>query len=43
MGKVKINNEHNKKIKINNFKAIRDLGVISRQEFKTQVKHLLDM
>jgi hypothetical protein len=38
VGKVEINNEHNKKIKINNLKAIRDLGVISKQEFKTQVR-----
>jgi hypothetical protein len=29
VGKVEINNEHNKEIKINNLKATRDLGVIS--------------
>jgi hypothetical protein len=29
VGKVEINNEHNKEIKINNLKAIKDLGVIS--------------
>jgi len=27
-GKVEINNEHKKKIKINNLKAIRHIGVI---------------
>jgi len=29
VGKVEINNEHNKEIEINNLKATRDLGVIS--------------
>ncbi len=28
-GKVEINNEHKKKIKINNLKATKDFGVIS--------------
>jgi hypothetical protein len=43
MGKVEINNEWKKKIKINNFKAIRDLGVILEEEFITHVKNILDL
>jgi hypothetical protein len=31
---VEINNEHKKKIKINNLKAAKDLGVILEKEFK---------
>jgi hypothetical protein len=33
-GKVEINNEHKKKIKINNLKAAKNLGVILEKEFK---------
>jgi hypothetical protein len=43
MGKVEINNEWKKKIKINNFKAIRDLRVILEEEFITHVKYILDL
>jgi hypothetical protein len=31
VGKVEINNEHKKKIKINNLKVARDLGVILKE------------
>lgn len=34
VGKVEINNGHNKEIEINNLKAIRDLGVISSRNLK---------
>jgi ATP sulfurylase len=33
-GKVEINNEHKKKIKINNLKATSDLRAILEKEFK---------
>ncbi len=43
VGKEEINNEYKKKIKINNLKAIYYVGVVSKQEFKTHVKYILDM
>jgi hypothetical protein len=33
MGKMKINNKQKKKIKINNLKVIKNLGVILKEEF----------
>jgi hypothetical protein len=38
MGKMKINNEQKKKIKINNLKVIKNLGVILKEEFRSNVK-----
>lgn len=43
VGKVEINNEYKKIIKINNLKAIDYVGVVSKEEFKTHVKYILDM
>jgi hypothetical protein len=43
VGKVEINNEWKKKIKINNLKVVRDLGAIAYEEFRTHVKQNLDM
>ncbi len=43
MGKMKINNEQKKKIKINNLKVIKNLGVILKEEFRSKVKVVLDL
>jgi hypothetical protein len=43
MGKMKINNEQKKKIKINNLKVIKNLGVILKKEFISKVKVVLDL
>ncbi len=43
MGKMKINNEQKKKIKINNLKVIKNLGVILKEEFRSKVKIVLDL
>jgi hypothetical protein len=43
MGKMKINNEQKKKIKINNLKVINNLGVILKEEFRSKVKVVLDL
>jgi hypothetical protein len=37
VGKVEINNEHNKKIKINNLKTTRDLGVYQNRNLKQKL------
>jgi hypothetical protein len=42
VGKVEINNEYKKKIKINNLKAINYTKIV-KEEFKTHVKYILDM
>jgi hypothetical protein len=43
VGKVEVNNEYKKKIKINNLKAIAYVRVVSKEEYKTHVKYILDM
>jgi hypothetical protein len=43
MGKMKINNEQKKKIKINNLKAINNLDAILKEEFRSKVKVVLDL
>ncbi len=43
MGKMKINNKQKKKIKINNLKVIKNLGVILKEEFWSKVKVVLDL
>jgi hypothetical protein len=41
--KLEISNEKKNKVKISNLKAARDLGVITEEEFKAQVKSLLKL
>jgi len=41
--KLEISNEKKNKVKISNLKAARDLGVITDEEFKAQVKSLLKL
>jgi hypothetical protein len=42
-GKVEINNQKLNKVKINNFKITRDLGVIIEDEFRIRFKSILDL
>lgn len=41
MGIMKINNEQKNKIKINNLKVIKNLGVMLKEEFRSKVKVVL--
>jgi hypothetical protein len=40
---VQITIEKTNKIKINNLKIVRKLGVISEKEFKIKIKEILDL
>jgi hypothetical protein len=42
-GKVEINNHILNKVKINNLKTTKDLGVITKDEFKINIISILDM
>jgi hypothetical protein len=43
MGKMEINNEWKKMVKINNLKVAKNLSFISKEEFTLEVKTILDM
>ncbi len=42
-GKVEINNQRLNKVKINNLKIVRDLGVIIKHEFRIGIRSILDL
>jgi len=41
VGKVKINNEWKNEVNINNLEIIRDLSVISKEEFRSKVTTII--
>ncbi len=43
VGKVEVNNQRLNKVKINNLKIVRDLGVIIKDEFKIRIRSILDL
>jgi hypothetical protein len=43
VGKFEINNQRLNKVKINNVKTTRDLGVIIEDEFRIGIKLVLDL
>jgi hypothetical protein len=43
LGNMDINHERKKKVEINNLNMVKNLGMISKKEFKVEVKVILEL